>query len=83
MPNCIHKGSCVSEGIAKASETGTQASEAVRQQKLTFTTSASVSVVTKLYTQLYDNPDTDSDQASASNLCHNLLQIGHVVGGPN
>lgn len=42
-----------------------------------------MSVVTKLYTQLNDNPDTNSDQAGASNLCHDFLQVGDIVGRSN
>ena len=40
-----------------------------------------MSVVSKLHGQLNDHPDSNSDQAGASNLGHDLLQIGHIVGG--
>lgn len=40
-----------------------------------------MSVVTKLHSQLNDDPDSNSDQAGASDLGHDLLQIGHIVGG--
>lgn len=42
-----------------------------------------MSVVTKLYSQLNDDPDPNRDQAGASNLSHNLLQVGYIVGGSN
>ena len=54
-----------------------------RARGLTFTTSAGVSVVTKLDSQLDDNPHTNGDQAGASNLGHDLLQVGNIVGGAN
>ena len=37
----------------------------------------------KLDCKLNDHPDTDGDQTASSNLGHDLLQIGHVVGGAN
>lgn len=55
----------------------------MKNRKHTFTSLAGVTVVTKLYSQLNNNPDSNSDQASASNFGHDLLQVGDVVGGPN
>ena len=40
-------------------------------------------VIAKLDSQLNDHPYTDGHQAGASNLGHDLLQVGHIVGGPN
>ncbi len=47
---------------------------------LTLATDAAVPVVAKLNTQLNDNPDADGDEANASNLGHNDLEVSHVVG---
>lgn len=54
-----------------------------KAKKLTFTTTTGVSVVTKLDSQLDDHPNTNGDKASASNLGHDLLQVGYIVGGTN
>lgn len=42
-----------------------------------------MSVVSELHGQLDDDPDSNSDQAGASDFGHDLLQIGYVVGGSN
>lgn len=40
-------------------------------------------VVAKLDSKLNDHPDANGDQTASSNLGHDLLQIGHIVGGAN
>ncbi len=37
----------------------------------------------KLDRDLNDNPHSNGEQAGASNLGHDLLQVGHIVGGTN
>ena len=51
--------------------------------RLTFTTSTCMPVVAKLDCKLNDHPNTDGDQTASSNLGHDLLQVGHIVGGAN
>ncbi len=51
--------------------------------RLTFTTSTGMPVVAKLDCKLNDHPNTDGDQTTSSNLGHDLLQVGHIVGGAN
>ena len=51
--------------------------------RLTFSTTTCVSVVTELDSQLNDHPHSNGNQASATNLGHDLLQVGHIVGGTN
>ncbi len=51
--------------------------------RLTFTPSTGMPVVAKLDCKLNDHPNTNGDQTASSNLGHDLLQIGHVVGGAN
>lgn len=40
-------------------------------------------VVAKLHGKLNHHPDTNGKQASASNLGHDLLQVGNIVGSTN
>ena len=40
-------------------------------------------VVTKLHSNLDHHPDTNGNQAGSSNLGHDLLQVGDIVGGAN
>ena len=51
--------------------------------RLTFTTSTGMPVVAKLHCKLNDHPDTNGDETASSNLGHDLLQVGHIVGGAN
>ncbi len=51
--------------------------------RLTFTTSTGMPVVAKLDCKLNDHPNTNGDQTASSNLGHDLLQVGHIVGGAN
>ena len=40
-------------------------------------------VVAKLDSKLDDHPNTNGNQTTGSNPGHDLLQVGHVVGGAN
>ena len=51
--------------------------------RLTFSSGTSVSVVAELHSKFNHHPYTNCDQTSASNLSHDLLQVGHIVGGTN
>lgn len=53
------------------------------QACLTFTTGTGMPVVSKLHGHFYDDPDPNGKQAGASNLGHDLLQVGNIVGGSN